>query len=291
MEQMLRDKKVIALFVLPAILLFCVFTLAPLVASLGLSFFKWDLLSPMKYIGLRNFENLLTLDDIFLQSILNTIHYLLLSVVLQIPMAYLLAVLLTQGRRFDKGFRNIIFVPVTLSGTAVALMFYFIYPPEVGLLNNFIRLFAGSSYSHGWLADPNAAMFCVCVAVAWQFVGYHMVIFITGMTSISGDILEAAQIDGASRWKTVWHIITPLMKPVIKVSLVLITTSSLKVFDSVFVLTGGGPVHATEVMASHMYNKSFFQLRYGYGSAIGFLLFILCVVCSWIISSAFRDKE
>jgi len=81
------------------------------------------------------------------------------------------------------------------------------------------------------------------------------------------------------------------MKPMIKVSLVLITTSSLKVFDSVFILTGGGPVHATEVMASHMYNKSFFQLRYGYGSAIGFLLFILCVVCSWIISGAFRDKE
>ncbi len=288
---MLRDKKVIALFVLPAVLLFSLFTLAPLVASLGLSFFKWDLLSPMKYIGLLNFENLLTLDDTFLQSIGNTVQYLFLSILFQIPMAYLLAVLLTQGRRFDKGFRNIIFVPVALSGTAVALMFYFIYHPEVGLLNNFIRLFAGSSFTRGWLADPNAAMICVCAAVSWQFIGYHMVIYITGMTSISHDVLEAAEIDGANRWTTVWHIITPLMKPVIKVSLVLITTSSLKVFDSVFVLTGGGPVHATEVMASHMYAKSFSQLRYGYGSAIGFLLFLLCVVCSWIITSCFREKE
>jgi raffinose/stachyose/melibiose transport system permease protein len=288
---MLRDKKVIALFVLPAVLIFSLFTLAPLVASLGLSFFKWDLLSPMKYIGLQNFENLLTLDDTFIKSIGNTVQYLFLSILFQIPMAYLLAVLLTQGRRFDKAFRNIIFVPVALSGTAVALMFYFIYHPDVGLLNNFIRLFAGSSYSRGWLADPNAAMVCVCVAVAWQFVGYHMVIYITGMTSISHDVLEAAQIDGANRWTTVWHIITPLMKPVLKVSLVLITTSSLKVFDSVFVLTGGGPVHATEVMASHMYTKSFFQLRYGYGSAIGFLLFVLCVACSWVISFCFREKE
>ena len=288
---MLRDKKVIALFVLPAVLLYSLFTLAPLAASLGLSFFKWDLLSPMKYIGLLNFENLLTLDDTFLQSIGNTVQYLFLSILFQIPMAYLLAVLLTQGRRFDKGFRNIIFVPVALSGTAVALMFYFIYHPEVGLLNNVIRLFAGSSFTRGWLADPNSAMICVCAAVAWQFVGYHMVIYITGMTSISHDVLEAAQIDGANRWTTVWHIITPLMKPVIKVSLVLITTSSLKVFDSVFVLTGGGPVHATEVMASHMYSKSFFQLRYGYGSAIGFLLFLLCVVCSWIITGCFKEKE
>ncbi len=288
---MLRDKKVIALFVLPAVLLFSLFTLAPLAASLGLSFFKWDLLSPMKYIGLLNFENLLTLDDTFLQSIGNTVQYLFLSILFQIPMAYLLAVLLTQGRRFDKGFRNIIFVPVALSGTAVALMFYFIYHPEVGLLNNVIRLFSGSSFTRGWLADPNSAMICVCAAVAWQFVGYHMVIYITGMTSISHDVLEAAQIDGANRWTTVWHIITPLMKPVIKVSLVLITTSSLKVFDSVFVLTGGGPVHATEVMASHMYSKSFFQLRYGYGSAIGFLLFLLCVVCSWIITGCFKEKE
>ena len=288
---MLRDKKVIALFVLPAVLLFSLFTLAPLAASLGLSFFKWDLLSPMKYIGLLNFENLLTLDDTFLQSIGNTVQYLFLSILLQIPMAYLLAVILTQGRWFDKGFRNIIFVPVALSGTAVALMFYFIYHPEVGLLNNFIRLVAGSTFTRGWLADPNAAMICVCAAVAWQFIGYHMVIYITGMTSISHDVLEAAQIDGANRWTTVWHIITPLMKPVIKVSLVLITTSSLKVFDSVFVLTGGGPVHATEVMASHMFTKSFSQLRYGYGSAIGFLLFLLCVVCSWIITFCFKEKE
>ena len=111
------------------------------------------------------------------------------------------------------------------------------------------------------------------------------------VTSVPISVIESAQIDGANRWTTVWHIITPLMKPVIKVSLVLITTSSLKVFDSVFVLTGGGPVHATEVMASHMYSKSFFHLRYGYGSAIGFLLFLLCVVCSWIITGCFKEKE
>lgn len=291
MEKMLRKKSTIALFVLPALIIFAVFMPIPLVASLGLSAVKWDLINPAQMVGLDNFINLFTNDETFLRSIGNTLQYLVLSVLFQIPLAFLLAVMVTRGKLFEKFFRNMLFIPVTLSGTAVSLMFYFVYHPETGILNNIIRLFGNKDFQQGWLGDENTAMISVCVAVAWQFVGYHMVIFVTGITSISEEVIEAAKIDGASMLQVILRIILPLMRPVLKVSLVLITTSSLKAFDSIFVMTGGGPMHATEVMASHMYTKSFLQLQYGYGSAIGVVLFLLCVVCSGVISRLLRTED
>lgn len=291
MEKMLRDKKVIALFILPALVLFIMFIPVPLISSLGLSFFKWDLLSPPRFVGIRNFTRMITLDNIFLMSVGNTFKYLIYSIVLQIPLAYFLAIMLTRGTRGEKIFRNLIFMPVILSGTAVALMFYFIYHRDSGLINNIIRLFGNKDFAFAWLAEEKTALIAVCLSIAWQFTGYHMVIFITGITGISYDILEAAKIDGANIMQTTWRIITPLMKPVLNVSLVLITTSSLKAFDSIFIMTQGGPLHATEVMASYMFERAFHHLDYGYGCAISLILFLLCVSFSSIISRIFRRKE
>lgn len=291
MDKMLRDKKTIALFVLPAVLLFVVFIPIPLISSLLLSLFKWDLLSPPRFVGLNNYIRMFTLDPTFLQSIGNTFRYLLASILLQIPMAYFLAILLTRGNWGEKGFRNLIFMPVTLSGTAVSLMFYFVYHPDTGILNNTIRLFGNKEFNWAWLAEAKTAMLAVVIAVAWQFVGYHMVIYVTGITGISNDVIEAAKIDGANVLQVAWYIITPLMKPVLNVSLVLITTSSLKAFDSIYVMTNGGPLHATEVMASHMYQKAFHHLDYGYGCAIGLMLFALCVVFSGLWSRIFRSDD
>ena len=288
MDKMLKDKKTIALLVLPAVILFVVFIPVPLISSLVLSLFKWDLLSPPRFVGVNNFIRMFTIDPTFIQSIFNTFKYLLISILLQIPMAYFLAILLTRGSWGDKGFRNLIFLPVTLSGTAVSLMFYFVYHPETGILNNVIRIFGNSEFSFAWLAEASSALIAVCFAVAWQFVGYHMVIYITGISGISADVVEAAKIDGASAFHIAMYIITPLMKPVLNVSLILITTSSLKAFDSIYVMTQGGPMHATEVMASHMYQKSFHHLDYGYGCAIGLMLFVLCVVFSGLWSRLFR---
>jgi len=288
---MLRDKRVIALFILPAVVLFVAFIPVPLVSSIVLSFYKWDLLSPPKFIGFTNFIRMFTKDAVFVRSIGNTFEYLGLSILMQIPLAYFLAIFLTRGTPGDKAFRNIIFLPVMLSGTAVALMFYFIYHPQTGVLNTVIRLFGDPGFSFPWLMNASTAMVAVCFAVAWQWVGYHMVIFITGITGIPNDIIEAAKIDGANTLQVVLHVITPLMKPVLNVSLVLITTSSLKAFDSIYVLTGGGPMHATEVMASNMYQRAFHSLEYGYASAIGLTLFVLCVVTSTIWSRVFRTDN
>lgn len=291
MNKMMSNKKTIALFVAPAFLLFTLIIPIPLLTSVGLSFFDWDLLSPARFVGVKNFIRLFTRDDIFIMAIKNTFVYLILSMLFQLPLAYFLAILLTRGRRFEKLVRNTVFMPAVLSGTAVALMFYFIYHPEVGILNTFLKALGQENLIHLWLADKNTAMVCVCASVAWQWVGYHMVIYVTGITAIPVDILEAAKIDGAGSWKLITRIITPNMKPVLKVSLVLIITSSFKAFDSIFVMTGGGPSHATEVMASHMYTKAFLQLKYGYGCAIGLFLFVLCLIFSTVVQRILREKE
>jgi raffinose/stachyose/melibiose transport system permease protein len=291
MEKMLKDKKIIILFVFPALFLFVFFTPLPLFSALMLSFFKWNLISPPRFIGISNFIRMFTMDDIFIASIGHTFFYVALSIVLQIPMAYFLAILLTRGTWGEKGFRNLIFMPVTLSGTVVGLMFYFVYHPNQGLLNNIIQLFGRPDFNFAWLAEKSSAMAAVCFSVAWQFVGYHMVIYITGITGISNDTIDAAKIDGANAAQVAWHIITPLLKPVLNVSLVLITVSSIKAFDSIYVMTSGGPMHATEVMASHMYQRAFTAMDFGYGCAIGLILFVFCILLTLFWGRVFKNKE
>ncbi len=270
----------------PAIIIFTLVIPVPLAASVGLSFFKWDLLSDAKFVGMKNFIRLFTSDRVFITTVRNTFSYMFLSVLFQIPLAYCLSIFLTRGKRFEKLVRNTLFMPAVLSGTAVSLMFYFIYHPEVGLVNALLGLMGKPELSRFWLADENTAMVCVCIAVAWQFVGYHMLIYVTGIIAIPLDIIEAAKIDGANVWQLAVRVITPNMKPVLKVSLVLIMTSSFKSFDSIYVMTGGGPAHTTEVMASYMYNKAFLNLRYGYGCAVGLMLFVMCLLVSLAIQKA-----
>ena len=187
-------------------------------------------------------------------------------------MAFLLANILSGSVRGQDFFRNVIYLPVTFSGVAVSLMWYFIYHPGIGLLNQLIRLATGSQFDHAWLASADTALASVTVSVAWKWVGYHIVVYLAGMTAIPGEILESARVDGATSLQLVRHIVLPFLIPMIAVSTVLITTSSLKSFDSIYVMTQGGPNHATEVLASHMYTKAFAQLRYGYGSAISVIL-------------------
>jgi raffinose/stachyose/melibiose transport system permease protein len=287
MEKMLRDKRVLALFLLPVLLVYSVVIPIPLIVSVFLSFFDWNLLKAPIWIGFKNFINLFTNDFIFKKAIVNTFYYMGVSVLLQLPMAFLLANLLYFKKRGSDFFRNIIYLPVTFSGVAVSLMWYFIYHPSVGLLNQAIRLFGAKDFSFAWLSESSTAMFAVVMSVAWQWTGYHMVLYIAGMTSISQEIIESARIDGANILQIVRHIVFPFLIPMISVSSVLITTSSLRSFDSVYIMTQGGPNHATEVLASHMYVKSFAQLKYGYGSSIGVLLFVLCVVATIIIGKIF----
>lgn len=290
MERILRNKKTIVLFMAPAVIVFSCIIPIPLILSLGLSLFRWNLLGEPRFVGLDNFIRLFSMDDVFIQSIGNTLQYVLYTALLQIPLAILFAVMLTRGKRFEKLFVNIIFMPAALSGTAVALMFYFVYNPS-GVLNSALDALGLGFLQHSWLAEEGTAMLAICVKVAWQFVGYHMVIYITGIANISQDLVEAAKIDGASTLQVTLRVILPLLRPVALTSTVLVCVNGLKSFDSVYAMTKGGPFHSTEVMASHMYNKAFLQMDYGYSAAIGAILFLLCILVTQTLTVFFRDDE
>lgn len=287
MERMLRDKKTLLILLLPALIVFLIYIPIPAITSILLSFFKWDLIGEMKFVGLDNFKFLFFDDYVFGMAMKNTLVFLFVSILLQLPMAFFLANILSRSMRGRKLFRNIIFLPVTFSGVAVSLMFYFIYHPEIGLLNQLLRL-AGIQTSFPWLANEKTALLAVVATLAWQWTGYHMVIYMAGITNIPIELMEAAKIDGCSEWQITRHIIFPLLLPILKVSTVLITTSSLKSFDMIFIMTFGGPNHASEVIASHMYTKTFAQMKYGYGSALSTLLMFLCIFSTVLINKLFE---
>ncbi|HOV63080.1 MAG TPA: sugar ABC transporter permease [Spirochaetia bacterium] len=290
MEKMLTDRKTILIMILPALLIFLLFIPIPAITSIFLSLTKWNLVGTIKFIGFENFRFMIFDDYVFHIAIKNTLIFVVLSIILQLPMAFFLSNVISRMRKYGRLFRNIIFLPVTFSGVAVSLIFYFIYHPNMGLLNNFLKLFI-PGINFPWLADSRTALISVIVTLAWQWTGYHMVIYLAGISTIPDEILEASRIDGANEWQITWHIIFPLLLPVIQVSTILITTSSLKSFDQIFIMTFGGPNHASEVLASHMYTKTFAQLNYGYGSALSTVLMVLCIVSTLLLNQLFKFSK
>lgn len=163
-------------------------------------------------------------------------------------------------------------------------MWSFIYNSEFGLLNKLLEVLGFGNAQQAWLSNPRIALFCIIIVVMWQFVGYHMIIQIAAMKNIPSSLYEAAEIDGASRWIQFRSITFPLIKNILKVDAVLIITGSLKYYDLVAVMTGGGPNHATELMSTYMFYQGFRTLKYGYSAAIGVILLVLCI-CAVAVSN------
>jgi raffinose/stachyose/melibiose transport system permease protein len=289
MDKMLRDPRTIVFFIAPALIIFLLFIPVPAILSVILGFTKWNLIGKIKFIGLSNYIFLFRDDPILRQALVNTLSFTVVSILLQLPAAFLLANLLGRNIRNRHLFRNIIFLPVTFSSVAVSLMFYFIYHPEIGLLNQFLSLFM-KDFNFAWLGDSRTSLLAVIVTLAWQWTGYHMVIFLAGMSTIDQSLFDAAKIDGCNEFQVTKHIIWPLLMPILQVSTIMITVSSLKSFDQIFIMTGGGPNHASEVIASHMYTKTFAQMRYGFGSALSTILMFLCIIVTILIKRMFSKR-
>jgi raffinose/stachyose/melibiose transport system permease protein len=275
MDRMLRNKWMIGLFVLPAFLIYSFVVPIPIFKSLYYSFFDWNLLSAMRFIGLDNYVRLFTSDFIFITALKNTFIFAFGCLILQLPLGFWLAYILSGKMKGSQFFRNSYFLPVVISGTSIGLLWQFIYDADNGLINTIVRLLGFSGFSKEWLSDPNFAIYGIIISVSWQFFGYHMIIYLAGITTISNEVIESARMDGATGRTIITRIVIPLVKPFIVVSLILALTGSVKAFDNVVSLTGGGPAHSSEVLALHMYNVAFHEMRYGYGNAIAVILFLL----------------
>lgn len=285
-------KWTLAVFVLPCLLFYLAFVFAPIIVSVYYSFVEWAGMGELKFIGLENFRVMLTQDPIFWPSVLRTL-YISVASLLQIPIAIVMAVLLSRYVRRANFLLSSYFLPVILSVVVIGQLWKAIYNPASlgGMVNQMLVKFGLESWTKTWLADSEVAIFALCFVIFWQYIGYHVLIQFTGVQNISTDIYEAASIDGAEGFKADRYITLPLLSPVIKISTVLAVIGSLKAFDLIVVMTGGGPANTTEVISTHMYNMTFVTFKYGYGSAISTFLVIFCLIMTVLLNLAFKRAE
>ncbi|WP_068614854.1 carbohydrate ABC transporter permease [Paenibacillus tuaregi] len=288
MDKVMSNKGVIALYVLPSLLLLLSIVYIPIVLTGYYGLNKWDGISPMSFIGFDNYKTLVQ-DQAFWQS---AYHSLLLAVFSAISLIGYLAIALVLSGKIKGAnlLRKIYLIPMLLSSVAIAQLWIKIYHPSNGVLNTFLNSI-GISDPPSWLADPKVVLFSLFVPIVWQYAGFYILIYYAGLKNIPETLTEAARIDGANSWQIAMRIKLPLVTEIIKVTVVLSVVGSLKYFDLIYVMTDGGPNGASEVMASYMYHKAFRSFDFGYGSAIGFFLLLICLLATYLIRKATATKD
>lgn len=292
MDSVLRDKKAILLFILPAVVLFAGIIVVPILMSVHYSTLDWNGIGNGSFIGLKNYQDLFVNNqDGFWLAIKNSIILALLSVFIQLPIALAIALVLASGVKGEGFFRTVYFVPVIVSTVVIGQMWMKIYNPDYGLLNTFFRNIGMDFLAKEWIGSPDTALMSVFIPSIWQYVGYHMLLMYAAIKSIPKDIMEAAMIDGASPITAAWRITIPLIKPILEVCVVFAVIGSLKSFDLIYVLTNGGPMHATEVPSTMMMKTIFHGYKYGYGSAMAIFIVIECLLFTVAIQRLFSIKK
>ncbi|THF84110.1 carbohydrate ABC transporter permease [Cohnella fermenti] len=286
----------IAAFVLPCLIIYIGLVFVPIGVSAYTSLFQWNGIVPLgmaKYIGFDNYHRMFTGDSVFWPAVRRTFLLAGFSMLIQLPLALLVAILIGRYTRKANFLVSSYFLPVILSVVVIGQLWKTIYNPasQGGMINQILDKVGLHSWTHNWLTDPKVAIYAVIVVGLWQYLGYHLLIQFTGIQNIPADIYEAAKIDGADGFKADRYITLPMIVPIFKISFVLSFIGSLQSFDLIMVMTGGGPAHATDVVAMHMYNMSFLSQKYGYGSAVGTFLVAMCLIVTVLINFIFNRLE
>ena len=286
-----QDNLTIFLFLLPAIVLFLAFVVYPILQSVYYSLFNWKGFGPaVDFVGIENYKNILS-DMVFLKALKNGLLIILFSLAFQLPLSLLLAVLVGRdlpGRVF---FRTVFFLPYVLSEVITALMWLFIYnpDPERGFINAVVVFFGGESQT--WLASTDLVMPAIFVALTWKYFGFHMLLYMTGLQNIPQEVEEAGRIDGANAFQSFFYITLPLLASTIRTSIYLSVLGSIQQFILVWIMTRGGPVNASETLATYMYRFGFVRFQLGYGSAVAIYMFVLCLMFSILYQRLTRKPD
>ena len=282
----------IFLFLLPALILFIGVLIAPIILSGYYSLTEWNGLLTPKYIGLANYQELFTSKSInIMRALKNAMLLAALSTLIQLPFALWLALKLSRKPLGDRFYLSVYFMPVLISTVVIGQLWIKIYNPDYGVLNLFLRSLGLESWTRVWLGDKATALGAAFVPILWQYVGYHMLLMYAGIKGVPPELNEAAMIDGCTEGQVNRYIIIPYIRPILRVSVIFAVTGSLKSFDLIYVLTNGGPNHATEVPSTLMINLLFLRNRYGMGSTIAVMLIVLCFVFAIIINMIFKEDK
>lgn len=288
MDRVMSNKWVIAAYVLPALLLILVVVYIPIILTGYFGLHEWNGIGAMKFIGLEQYRTLIQ-DGKFWDSAL---HSFLLAVfsTLSLILYLIVAMVLASRIKGANTFRKIYLIPMLLSSVAIAQLWLKVYHPTNGILNSFL-VSLGVSNPPEWLSDSSIVLYAIFIPILWQYAGFYILIYYAALKNIPETLIEAARIDGANALQIAWKIKLPLVMEVFKVTIVLAVIGSLKYFDLIYIMTGGGPNGASEVMASYMYRIAFNIYDFGYASAVGFFLLVISLVATYIIRKLTATKE
>ncbi|MCY8494867.1 carbohydrate ABC transporter permease [Bacillus inaquosorum] len=290
---MVNQNKIIPyLFLVPA-LVFLLFVYIPIFENVFLSLFQWSSFSPEKtFIGLKNYVELFH-DPVFYQALTNNVLYAVISIICQVFGGLILAAVLEDKlvRKWSPFFRTVFFLPVVISMTVIALLFDFIYNPETGLLNQLLQAIGLDQLTRAWLGDDSTAMLSVIFVSQWQSVGYIAMLYIVSIQKIPDELYEAARLDGAGKIQQFFHITVPQTKEMSFVAVVMTLTGAFTVFNEPYILTGGGPGNASEVLSTFLYKSAFTKDMMGYASAIATVVLTITLALSLMQMKFFKTGK
>ncbi len=263
------------LFILPALLGTIVFIIIPIICSFGLSFAKWDLLNPIQYVGLENYKVVLT-EPVFVKIIINTFVYAIATSIFGVIIPLILACIINTKIKGADFFKTAYFLPFVTPMIVIGIIWEWNFDPNIGCLNHFLHLHIN------WLYDTNFAMPALIIVSVWKLIGYNMILFLTGLSTINQELLEASKIDGATAYNTFKNITIPLLSPTIFFVTIITAITSFQVFDLIYVMTQGGPLDSTNVLVYAIYKNAFEYFNVGKASALAYVLFAIIFILTLI---------
>lgn len=263
------------LFILPSLFGTIVFIIIPIVCSFGLSFAKWDLLNPIQFVGLENYKVVLT-EPVFVKIIINTFVYAISTSVFGVIIPLILACIINNKIKGADFFKTTYFLPFVTPMIVIGIIWEWIFDPNIGCLNHLLHLHIN------WLYDTNFAMPALIIVSVWKLIGYNMILFLTGLSTINQELLEASKIDGANAYNTFKHVTIPLLSPTIFFVTIITAITSFQVFDLIYVMTQGGPLDSTNVLVYAIYKNAFEYFNVGKASALAYVLFAIIFVLTLV---------
>ncbi len=275
------------LLVSPYIIFVAVFVLFPVIFSFILTFHKWNIIAPMKFIGVDNYTRLFQ-DRLFWISILNTLKFLLLHIPLQLAVALFLAVLLNQKIKAVSFFRASFFMPVIVSGVVVTILWQQLLGYDSGIINRLVTAMGISKV--GWLVNPDVAIYSIAVMATWKNVGLYIILFLVGLQTVPTQYYEAAKLEGATKWQQFYHITLPMINPTIFMVVILSTIGGFSLFIEPYIMTGGGPLNKTLSAVLYIYKQAFQYYNMGYSATLGFF-YAFMIMLVVVIQKRVIEKE
>ncbi len=271
------------LFILPAVIVYVIFNLGPVLASFFLSFFRWDLLSPTtEFIGFKHYDFILN-DDRFWGALSHNFIFLGLAVVIPVAMGLFLAVFIYEIRTGRVFFRAALFLPAIFSGVVIAYVWKWIYHPFAGVLNPALETFGLGAFTQSWLGNPKIALYSTFIAYTWSSFGYSMVIFLAGLQDIPTDIFDAARVDGANFRQKLFRIIIPYLYDVFTFVITLRIFTAMGVFGVIYILTGGGPFYSSDVIDIYVFRMiGNFEMGWATAAATVNTIIVVCISTGFI---------